>query len=317
MGISMAQPAQSHAISYGDAPMMLLFGDSAAGLKASEDAALAVGGRVGAALSIAEAAGRLDEQAAVELVIVHLEADHGAPLDALLDQLDEAASTGRYASVVMLVPDLIDIVAARVRHDDVTLLCEPDALEQAAAIGVALAGRRARLHDIGSDGGTVRLRQLSEEVGRIAQTLASLSATEESRADTGTFALSDRRQGFTTAASTIGDAAMVRSIIRARRLRDQYFQAELFADPAWDMLLDLMAARLERRAVAVSSLCIAAAVPPTTALRWIKTMTDAGLFLRIADPRDGRRVFIELSHAAAEGMAAYLAVIRRTGAIAI
>ena len=45
----------------------------------------------------------------------------------------------------------------------------------------------------------------------------------------------------------------------------------------------------------MSSLCIAAAVRPTTALRWIKAMTDQGLFERCADPEDGRRIFITLS----------------------
>ncbi len=54
--------------------------------------------------------------------------------------------------------------------------------------------------------------------------------------------------------------------------------------------------------VAVSSLCIAAAVPATTALRWIKALTDRGLFVRAADPQDGRRVYIEL--------------VRRRGALA-
>jgi hypothetical protein len=58
------------------------------------------------------------------------------------------------------------------------------------------------------------------------------------------------------------DAAYVRSIIRTRRLRDRFFPSGLFADPAWDMLPELYAARLERHAVAVSSLCIPA-VPPT------------------------------------------------------
>lgn len=89
-------------------------------------------------------------------------------------------------------------------------------------------------------------------------------------------------------------------MIRARRSRDQFFPSGMFADPAWDMLLDLMAARLEGQKVAVSSLCIAANVPPTTALRWIKTLTDHGFFVRVADRQDGRRVFIELSDDAAE-----------------
>jgi len=91
------------------------------------------------------------------------------------------------------------------------------------------------------------------------------------------------------------DAARIRAHIKARRLRERFFEAELFADPAWDMLLDLSAARLEGRQVSVSSLCIAAAVPTTTALRWIKTMIDKGLLQRASDPSDARRAFIAMA----------------------
>jgi DNA-binding MarR family transcriptional regulator len=90
-------------------------------------------------------------------------------------------------------------------------------------------------------------------------------------------------------------AEQVRALLRARRLRDQVLAQDLFADPAWDILLDLMAAHLEGNKVSVSSLCIAAAVPPTTALRWIQQLTDRGLLERRADPLDGRRIFITLS----------------------
>ncbi len=48
--------------------------------------------------------------------------------------------------------------------------------------------------------------------------------------------------------------------------------------------------------MSVSSLCIAAAVPPTTALRWITAMTESGMLVRRQDPDDARRVFIELSN---------------------
>jgi hypothetical protein len=100
-------------------------------------------------------------------------------------------------------------------------------------------------------------------------------------------------------------AAEIRQVIWERRMRDRFFNPDLFADPAWDMLLDLMAARLEKHRVAVSSLCIAAAVPPTAALRWIKGLCDQGMFVRIPDPDDGRRVFIELSDEAASMMEGY------------
>lgn len=84
-------------------------------------------------------------------------------------------------------------------------------------------------------------------------------------------------------------------MLRVRRLRDHLVAPDLFADPAWDIMLDLLAARLENNQVSVSSLCIAAAVPPTTALRWIRHLTDRGLLDRQADPKDGRRIFIALS----------------------
>ncbi len=91
------------------------------------------------------------------------------------------------------------------------------------------------------------------------------------------------------------DAARIRAHIKARRLRERFFPADLFADPAWDILLDLAAAQREGTRVSVSSLCIAANVPTTTGLRWIKAMVDRGLLLREPDPHDARRAFIILS----------------------
>ena len=143
---------------------------------------------------------------------------------------------------------------------------------------------------------------MTDEVSRIAATLARLSVgpgragAEEARA---------AQAGEAPAVSL----ETVRQVIRARRLRARYFDEELFADPAWDMLLDLLQAEIAQHRVPVSSLCIAAAVPATTALRWIKTMTDAGLFKRRADPHDGRRVFVELAPDASEAMRRYFAEV--------
>jgi DNA-binding MarR family transcriptional regulator len=111
------------------------------------------------------------------------------------------------------------------------------------------------------------------------------------------------------------DADAVRTVIRARRLRSRFFSEELFADPAWDMLLDLLQAEIAQLRVPVSSLCIAAAVPATTALRWIKTMTEQGLFVRRADPHDGRRVFVELAPAASSAMRRYFAEVIKPAVI--
>lgn len=139
----------------------------------------------------------------------------------------------------------------------------------------------------------VRMKQV---LGRIAETLLVAEAETEPG----------------TAARKL-DAASIRAVVRARRLRDHFFRSDLFSDPAWDMMLDLLAARLEGQRVAVSSLCIAAAVPPTTALRWIKTLCDDGIFVRTTDPADSRRVYIELGEETAKRLEAYFKSVGRLG----
>ena len=111
-------------------------------------------------------------------------------------------------------------------------------------------------------------------------------------------ATSDREQ-FTTS------AADVRRDINARRSRDQFLPGHLFADPAWDMLLELYAAELDQIRLATSSLCDRAAVPATTALRWISTLAREGLIDRRSDPLDARRIFVRLSSKGVSCMEAY------------
>lgn len=99
---------------------------------------------------------------------------------------------------------------------------------------------------------------------------------------------------------------MVDSILRMRRLRTKFFPDALFADPAWDILLDLYMAELQQRRVTVSSLCVGANVPQTTALRWIKMMTDEGLLQRRDDATDARKKIVELTPEASAQMQAFL-----------
>ncbi|WP_182911986.1 winged helix DNA-binding protein [Sphingomonas cavernae] len=301
---------------YGKEPAVLVLADNAQAQATAKAAVIAAGGRVAAAVPLGEALARLDAQVAIDALMIELTEDAGAALDALLDRVEALARDGRCVTVIAMPTALIDVVSARIDHADIHLLCEPDAIERAAAIGGALATRRTWLNDVGSEAETRRLQQLSEEVGRIARTLASLS--QEALDARGRDAmLGDRAPAYRAEPAPPLAAPVIRAVIRARRLRDRFFHAELFADPAWDMLLDLMAARIERGEVAVSSLCIAAAVPPTTALRWIRTLTDDGLLVRRADPADGRRVFIALSDSAAAGMNGYFSALAQTGAIAI
>lgn len=285
-------------VEYGDSSAVLVLGDSEAGLAEGRACAERAGFRVIGVVPFAEGLERLDRQAAVDAVWLGLEQDHGPALDLLLDRLDTEARADRYGSVISAPSALIDVVAGRATHERMIHICEAGEADRISAIRQAAERMRLELRDVRGEG-QGRLRQLSEEVGRIADILAHLSEVEASERAT---------RGADAEPIHAGE---IRAAIRARRLRDHFFSADFFADPAWDMLLDLMAARLEQQRVAVSSLCIAAAVPPTTALRWIKTLTDHGLFVRAADPQDGRRVYIGLSDAAAAAMEAYLRAARR------
>ena len=82
----------------------------------------------------------------------------------------------------------------------------------------------------------------------------------------------------------------------ARRLRDTHFDdASLFGEPAWDILLDIFAAEQAGKSISITSACIAAAVPPTTGLRWISVLIDRGYLARTDDTLDTRRRILSLT----------------------
>lgn len=98
-----------------------------------------------------------------------------------------------------------------------------------------------------------------------------------------------------------------------RRRREKIFKNEtLFGEPAWDILLDLFIAAKMRRRVSVTSACIGAAVPSTTALRWIAVLERQELLVREADPGDARRVYVKLSARGYDAMLEYFASASRS-----
>lgn len=268
-------------------PPILVFTDSDRSAAVAADSVEGLGIRV-SKIPVEAAIDRLDSQVAATAVWVELERDGGESTDRLLVRVNNDVREGHYAAVVSAPQSMIDVVAARLDEGAVEQIFDADPVERAAALALALAvkAQPPRIADRGSDQTAERLRRLSDEVNQIASRLARLSsgptpARKPDPVDSGGLAHID--------------VELVRRAIRARRLREGYFSPELFADPAWDMLLDLFRAELAQHRVSVSSLCSAAAVPATTALRWIKRMTNEGLLVRTADPYDGRRVFVELS----------------------
>ncbi len=300
------RPAMS--VDYGPSRPALLFGSDKTRRARAEDALAASGFRLVGSLSLDEAAVRLADQYSLGLAWLELGEEDATPvLDQLLAQLNDLAESRQTAVVVCAPLELVDMVAARLTAQRTEILVDPNDAQRAATLALAAAAdpEDRRVYDVGKDN-AARLRQLSDEMGRIAATLARLSTGPGSPAVKPVEGKGEM---------TDVDIEAVRAVIRARRLRSRYFSEELFADPAWDMLLDLLQAEIAQLRVPVSSLCIAASVPATTALRWIKTMTEQGLFVRRADPHDGRRVFVELAPAASNAMRRYFAEVGRPAVV--
>ena len=85
-------------------------------------------------------------------------------------------------------------------------------------------------------------------------------------------------------------------LLMARRLREEVLGAELFSDPAWDILLDIYAAEARGERIQISSLAPMNGVPSSTARRWAHKLEALGLLERDRDERDQRLSYIRLSH---------------------
>jgi hypothetical protein len=296
-------------LSYAGKAPILIGGSSEPALALAVRTVEASGWRIGGAVPLEDARDRIARQVSATAIWLELDRDCGGAMDALLDTVRRDVADGRYAAVVSTTGTLLDPVAARIDEPSVELIVDADEAERAAALAIA-ASRAAmprRLSDVASDQNAARLRQLSDEVGRIAATLARISANPPTPARAVEPAKSEEIPDIS--------ADTVRAVIRARRLRARFFPEDLFADPAWDMLLDLLQAEIAQLRVPVSSLCIAAAVPATTALRWLKTLVQQGLFVRRADPHDGRRVFVELAPDTSQALRRYFAEVGKVIAI--
>lgn len=97
-----------------------------------------------------------------------------------------------------------------------------------------------------------------------------------------------------------------KTAMRRRLLRRQLIGSpELFGDPAWEMLVDLFIHQAENKNLSISSLCVTANMPMSSALRLVQKLCDAGILSRIADPIDGRRSIINLEPETAQRLRAY------------
>lgn len=110
------------------------------------------------------------------------------------------------------------------------------------------------------------------------------------------------------------DTALLKTaerMILERKSRNAYFSNMPFGEPAWDILLDLFVAHARGRSISVSSACLAANVPPTTALRNTAYLESEGALERHASKTDARVFYLSLSPSTLTSMRAYLRQIVR------
>lgn len=268
-----------------------------------------------------EVAGLLDGPIALLGDVVMLDCPHvDAAALAALARLDMRVARAGAQLIVSTSLEALDDVFSVLDQSGAQILVEPGRADRVVAVGRVLADvSNKRVREM-SEEDRLALLRLSQQVDSIAQQLDRMSNHEEPE----TQRVSDFKQDWNgpesdaislhkpagrTASHPLPDPRTVRKIIANRQARAKFFDAELFSDPAWDMLLDLTAAHAEHQRVSVTSLCIAAGVPATTALRWIKQLVETGIFERIADSSDKRRAFIALSEPTVEAMARYFAEI--------
>jgi hypothetical protein len=214
----------------------------------------------------------------------------------------------------------LDDVFAVLDQSNPQILVSPSRAERVIAVGRVMGeAGAARLREMGEED-RVALLRLSQQVEAIALSLDRMGHVPAG----GPSAFGELKRDYcsddTTLANGFGaartvqpglpDPQMVRQVIAGRQARAKFFDPALFGDPAWDMLLDLTAAHGEGTQVSVTSLCIAAGVPATTALRWLTQMVETGIFQRVPDPADRRRAFIALSDKAIAAMSGYFASLR-------
>ncbi|MEM9084340.1 MAG: MarR family transcriptional regulator [Pseudomonadota bacterium] len=239
---------------------------------------------------------------------------------AALARLDMRIARSGAQLIVSTSMDALDDVFGALDQSRAQILVQPTRGERIVAVGRVMANvANARLREM-TEEDRLSLLHLSQQVEAIAHKLEGLSGSRHPAASHAATATpvselpslstgSARSAFFSSGRHGLPDSRLVRQIIAGRQARARFFDAQLFADPAWDMLLDLTAAHAENTRVSVTSLCIASGVPATTALRWLNQMVDSGVFMRVADKADRRRAFIELSEDSLDAMSRYFELV--------
>jgi DNA-binding MarR family transcriptional regulator len=148
------------------------------------------------------------------------------------------------------------------------------------------------------------LEQLAVQVENVLLTLNEFKLTGSERRSECSPQINERQR---TSALDIAIHAY-----QSRRARDLIFpHADIFGEPAWDILLDLYIRKSRDEAVSVKGATIGSTASPSTALRWLKVLEKEGLVSLEDDKSDNRRRIVSLTSEGYERMTRLLTEIAR------
>jgi DNA-binding MarR family transcriptional regulator len=101
-------------------------------------------------------------------------------------------------------------------------------------------------------------------------------------------------------------AEIARAILEDRKRRNRIFNAGMFGEPAWELLLHLYVMDKDGPRLTIGRLIDSSECPQTTALRWLQYLQDQGLIVRQEHPGDARTAFVRLTDKARHDLDQYL-----------
>jgi hypothetical protein len=171
-----------------------------------------------------------------------------ASIMAALCRLDLAAARSGAQIIVSTTLAGLDEVFACMDQSDPQILVNPRRAERVIALGRVLAGLPSGGVRELSEEDRIALLRLTEQVTQLADRIDRLSAPPATPGEGSAFRFASPDPEFRGADDEDGserllratrpplpDPRLVRRIIRQRQLRGRFLDAELFADPAWDM----------------------------------------------------------------------------------
>lgn len=96
------------------------------------------------------------------------------------------------------------------------------------------------------------------------------------------------------------------SVVAMRERRKKFFNASMFGEPAWDIVMALYLAEGRGQSANINVITRAAGVPLTTALRWIDYLENQQLIAREKHPTDLRATIVRLTDKAQKALELFL-----------